>query len=193
MAILLNLVNCLHNSLLYAWFMSDCVFFVVCCFHKLGPPVRFSLSKFSDLVLLLSVLQSPPFVASLHPSFGLPLVRHSSSSISFHLIFYTASFQRRHFQLSFPRLFLISIILHLTSATTSGRLSAHIIYPANVCQTCQQWIGSILVLCDAFSWKFDPHPPPRHTNNIGLSTFVTLFFPRKLTPPLQHKLQGISN
>ena len=26
-----------------------------------------------------------------------------------------------------------------------------------------------------FSWKFDPHPPPRNANNVGPYTFVTLF------------------
>ena len=35
--------------------------------------------------------------------------------------------------------------------------------------------GAIQVLRNAFSWKFDLHPPPRNANNVEPYTFVTLF------------------
>ena len=34
-----------------------------------------------------------------------------------------------------------------------------------------------------FSWKFDPHPPPRNANNVEPYTFVTLFSGKLDTPP----------
>ena len=34
-----------------------------------------------------------------------------------------------------------------------------------------------------FSWKFDPHPPPRNANNIEPYIFVTLFSVKADTPP----------
>ena len=34
-----------------------------------------------------------------------------------------------------------------------------------------------------FSWKLDPHPPPRNANNIEHYTFVTLFSGKSDTPP----------
>ena len=37
-------------------------------------------------------------------------------------------------------------------------------------------LGAIPVLRSAFSWKFDPHLPPRNANNVESYTFVT-------TPP----------
>ncbi len=34
-----------------------------------------------------------------------------------------------------------------------------------------------------FSWKFDPHPPPRNANNVEPYIFVTLFSVKADTPP----------
>ena len=34
-----------------------------------------------------------------------------------------------------------------------------------------------------FSWKFDPHLPPRNANNVEPYTFVTLFSGESDTPP----------
>ena len=33
-----------------------------------------------------------------------------------------------------------------------------------------------------FSWKFDPHPPPRYANNVEQYTIVTLFSGKADTP-----------
>ena len=34
-----------------------------------------------------------------------------------------------------------------------------------------------------FSWKFDPHPPPRNANNVEPYIFVRLFSVKADTPP----------
>ena len=46
-------------------------------------------------------------------------------------------------------------------------------------------IGAIEGLSNAFSWEFDPHPPPRNANNVEPYTFVMLFSGKADTPPRQ--------
>ena len=49
------------------------------------------------------------------------------------------------------------------------------------------WLGVIQVF---FSWKFDPHPPPRNANNVEPYTFVTLFSGKADTPPTPTALRN---
>ena len=44
-------------------------------------------------------------------------------------------------------------------------------------------LGPFKCYVTLFSWKFDPHPPPRYANNVELYTFVTLFSGKADTPP----------
>ena len=43
-------------------------------------------------------------------------------------------------------------------------------------------LGAIQVLRNAFSWKFDTHPPPRNANNIEPYIFGMLFSGKSGTP-----------
>ena len=45
------------------------------------------------------------------------------------------------------------------------------------------WGHSRICYVTLFSWKFDPHPPPRTANNVEPYTFVTLFSGKADTPP----------
>ena len=44
-------------------------------------------------------------------------------------------------------------------------------------------MGTFKCYVTPFSWKMDPYPPHRYTNNVKLYTLV--MFPGKLTPPPQ--------
>ena len=37
------------------------------------------------------------------------------------------------------------------------------------------WPHSKKCYVTLYSWKIDPHPPPRNANNVELYTFITLF------------------
>ena len=43
-----------------------------------------------------------------------------------------------------------------------------------------------------FSWKFDPHPPPRNANNVEPYIFVTLFSVKADTPPPHPQLRYVT-
>ena len=54
--------------------------------------------------------------------------------------------------------------------------------------------GHSSVYVTLFSWKFDPHSPPRNANNVEPYTFVALFSGKADTPPppLHHLLRYVT-
>ena len=51
--------------------------------------------------------------------------------------------------------------------------------------------GGIQVLRNAFSWKFDMHPPPRNANKVEQYTFILPLLTPPPPPPIALHLNGL--